>query len=158
MNSMEPPGSAVMSQIARRRCGRVGQPGSEVGWTCMGPRRVWVSMLVRKRGCFVSQKIPLMMQDAHGPIYRKTNTRFTLITRHILFQQQNESLKLVELMIKSNSQFCRIASLIFTIFVILIQRISCKSVKKNWDIYYHQLKRLLDLSEVDCTAISPLVS
>ena len=69
MNSIEPPGSAVISHMAIRRWGRLGQPAiAGMLGLVSGLSSVLVSMLVRNRGWLMFQKMPLMMHDDHGAI------------------------------------------------------------------------------------------
>ncbi len=69
MNSMEPPGSAVISQMAMRRCGRFGHPVDPgILEMVSGLSNGLVSMLVRNLGWLVFQKMPLTMHDDHGAI------------------------------------------------------------------------------------------
>ena len=64
MNSIEPPGSADISQSAMRRWGRWGHPlldGSHgKSWAFIN---FLASGMVRSRGAFGAQYIPLMIQD-----------------------------------------------------------------------------------------------
>lgn len=69
INSIEPPGSAEMSQMASSLWGRVGQPGDEGSHgATVGCRRVLASGMVISLGAPGAQYMPLIMQEAYGAI------------------------------------------------------------------------------------------
>lgn len=55
INSIEPPGSAEISQIAIRRCGNDGQPGISRLLLIFGVKRSFESGIVIKRGVLTPQ-------------------------------------------------------------------------------------------------------
>lgn len=69
MNSIEPPGSAEISQIARRRCGSCGHPSDDGnhGASC-GCNSVLASGMVISLGAVGAQYMPLIIHDAYGAI------------------------------------------------------------------------------------------
>lgn len=69
MNSIEPPGSALISQMARSLCGNGGAP-SEQGsqGACIGRSRAFASGNVNNFGEPTAQYIPFTITDANGAI------------------------------------------------------------------------------------------
>ena len=69
MNSMDPPGSADMSQMASKRWGSCGQPGDEGDHgEAVGCSKTLASEIERRRGEFGAQYMPLIIQEAYDAI------------------------------------------------------------------------------------------
>ena len=69
INSIDPPGSALMSQIARSLCGSEGAP-SEHGnqGACIGRSRAFAAGNVNRFGEPTAQYMPFIITEAKGAI------------------------------------------------------------------------------------------
>lgn len=74
INSIEPPGSAEISQIAINLCGSEGHPGISKLLFTRGVNKIFASGIVSNLGVFTPQKTQLSITVAYGAICKISKT------------------------------------------------------------------------------------